>query len=94
MAHIKTCVMWRGKSNKRGSLRVGPWRQCVIPLEKGNPSHWTKMERKQMRRRHVARTRWEEISHLNQVGTYSMGDKEKIRERKRKKRKERRRKEK
>ena len=24
--------------NKRGSLRGDPWRPCVIPLEKGNPS--------------------------------------------------------
>ena len=39
-----------------------------------------------MRKGHVARRRWEEISHLNQVDEFS-GEREKIRERKRKKKK-------
>ena len=38
-----------------------------------------------MRKGHVARRRWKEISHLNQVDEFS-GEREKMRERKRKER--------
>ena len=45
--------------NKRESLRGDPWRPCVIPLEKGNPSIWIrsrkKIKKEKMRKGHVAR---------------------------------------
>ena len=41
-----------------------------------------------MRKEHVARRRWEEISHLNQVDQFG-GENGKMRERKKEKRKER-----
>ena len=34
------CQKERDSQTKRGSLRGGPWRPCVITLEEGNPSLW------------------------------------------------------
>ena len=44
-----------------------------------------KKKKKQMRKGHVARKRWEEISHLNQVDQFGGREGKKKRERKRKK---------